>query len=238
MTLAEIKTYCTSKLGIADATALSMAELFAKQRWRTLWNEADWKQARYEQALVVASNTQDVTLDTKFDTVKAVRYSDAQELPSVSDMTAFMLDPAAYHFIGSPNNQFGTPVAFVPLGRQAVTGALQIRLIRATAQQCNLLVIGKCKPIELTTGAVDSENVQEVPIPGGSECLCEFVMGDLYEWLRQFDKAEWYQKRAAILLEKMKEIETAQASEVRRIIPTEQVLEGWGGGYDSTRPLG
>jgi hypothetical protein len=64
-------------------------------------------------------------------------------------------------------------------------------------------------------------------------------MGDLYEWLRQFSKAEWYFKKAAILLEKMKDIETVQASEVRRIIPFVDTLDGeYGAGADSYRPLG
>lgn len=232
MTLAEIKTYTTSKLGITDATALSQAELFAKSRWRMLWHEADWKQARYQETVAVSAGTQDVSLNARFDTVKAVRWAGQMELGSINDVAALQLDPPGYD--GS-----GTPVAWVPLGKTSA-GVLQIRLVRVPNVAGNLLVIGKRKPVELTTGSPDTDNVAEVPIPGASECLCEFVMGDLYEWLRQFSKAEWYFKKAAILLEKMKDIETVQASEVRRIIPFVDTLDGEPGGImaDSYRPLG
>lgn len=231
MTLAEIKTYTTSKLGLTDATALAQAELFAKARWRTIWHEADWKQARYQESVSVGAGTQDITLNAKFDTVKACRWAGQNELGSVNDVAAMQLDPIGY-------DASGTPVAWIPLGKTAPGGVLQIRLVRKPDVAGTLLVIGKRKPIELTTGTADADNVQEVPIPGGSECLCEFVMGDLYEWLRQFSKAEWYFKKAAICLEKMKEIETAQASELRRIIPYSEDREGETAAVDSFRPLG
>jgi hypothetical protein len=232
MTLAEIKTFTTSKLGITDSATLAMAELFAKARWRTIWNEADWRQARYQETVAVNAGTQDVTLNARFDTVKACRWAGQNEITSINDISALMMDPVGY-------DGAGTPVAFVPIGRTLPSGALQVRLIRKPDVAGNLLVIGKRKPVELTTGTPDSDNVAEVPIPGGSECLCDFTMADLYEWLRQFSKAEWYLKKAAIQLEKMKEIESSQASEIRRLIPYVQVMDGEdAGSYDSMRPLG
>jgi hypothetical protein len=230
MTLAEIKTYTTSKLGITDSTALSQAELFAKARWRMIWHEADWRHARYQETVAVSAGTQDVSLNARFDLVKACRWAGQNEIMALADTSALALDPIGY-------DATGTPMAFIPLGKTSA-GVLQIRLLRAPSVAGNLLAIGKRKPIELTTGSPDTDNVAEVPIAGGSECLCEFVMGDLYEWLRQFSKAEWYFKKAGILLEKMKEIETAQTSEMRRIIPHVQVLDGESAGFDSFRPLG
>jgi len=231
MTLAEIKTYTTGKVGVTDATALAQAELFCKARWRMIWNEADWKQARYQEAVAVNAGTQDVSLNARFDLVKTCRWAGLNEIAGINDMVAMALDPVGYD--GS-----GTPVAFIPLGKTAPGGVLQVRLVRKPNVAGTLLVIGKRKPIELTTDTADADKVQEVPIPGASECLCEFVMGDLYEWLRQFSKAEYFFRKGGLLLEKMKELETVQAGEVRRIVPYVQLLEDEPIGADSYRPLG
>ncbi len=151
MTLAEIKTVTTSKLGMTDTTTLEQAELFAKYRWRMIWHAADWKQARYQQAVDVSAGTQDVSLSATFDTVKAMRWAGQNELASVNDVTAMQLDPVGY-------DASGTPLAWIPLGKTAPGGLLQVRLVRKPSVAGTLLVIGKRKPIELTTGTADADN--------------------------------------------------------------------------------
>jgi hypothetical protein len=222
MTRAEIITYCTSKLGITDTAAQTQAALFIDQRHGTIWNEEDWRQTRYQETIAVAAGTQDVTVGANCEFVKACRWAEAYELLPLSDASALALNPPGY-------DASGPVLGFVPLGKNS-GGQVQIRLMQKPAESKNLLVLGKRKVLAL--GVSDTP-----PIPGEAECLCEFVMGDLYEWLRQFDKAQYFLSKAAILLQKMKDIETAQAGEVRRIIPTVQVLDGEGS-YDSLRPLG
>lgn len=232
MTLAEIKTYTTSKLGITDSAALAMAELFAKQRWRVIWNEYDWRIARYSETKAISANsTDDITLDQHFDTIKAVRWAETYDLEAISDISALQLDPMGY-------SQIGQPVAFIRVGKPAGNTNPTIRLLKYPSTAGNILVIGKRKAIELSTSADDVDNCTIVPIPGGAECLCEFVMADLCEWLRQYDAATRYMQKAGILLDKMKEIESAQSTEIRRIVPYVQQLEDVDGRFDSLRPLG
>jgi hypothetical protein len=211
MTLAEIKTFTTSKLGITDAAALAQAELFVKHRWRMLWNTALWRQTRWQATVSVAAGTQDVTLPTEFDFVTAMRWAGQQELVGVSDLSALASDPAGY-------DQSGPVLAFIPLAKDT-DGNCVVRLLQKPKETKSLLVIGKRKCVEL------SASTDSPLIPGADQVLCEAVMGDLYEWIRQLSKAQVFFSKATTLIEKMKEIETAQASEIRRIIPIEQQLD-------------
>lgn len=211
MTLDDIATYTTSKLGITDAQAKAQAKLFAQMRHRMLWNEQNFRQTRTQAMVAVNAGTQDVTLPSEFEFVTACRWAGTQELPGISDFSALATNPSGY-------DATGPVLAFVPLGKDASGNAI-IRLMQIPETGDSLLVIGKRKCVELVNGT-DSPL-----IPGEDQVLCELVMGDLYEWLRQFSKAQAFAQRAAMLLQKMVEIETAQAAELRRLIPTEQVID-------------
>ena len=223
MTRTEIINYCTAKLGITDATAAAQAGTFLDARHAMIWNEELWRQTRYQEAISVAAGTQDVTLGANCEFVTACRWAGTYELMPMSDGAALSLDPAGYD--GS-----GAVLGFVPLGKNA-SGLAQIRLMRIPTETKPLLVLGKRKLLALAAGDTP-------PIPGEDMALIEFVMGDLYEWLRQLSKAQYFFAKGAAMLGKMKEIETAQTAEIRRIIPSEQQLDGYTGGGDSFNPLG
>jgi hypothetical protein len=212
MTLAQIKTFCTTKLGITDAAANTVAGTFASARWKMIWDAQPWRQTRWQQQVTVPAGTQDITLDSQFELVTAARWKGSDELLAVSDVSAFSQNPAGY-------DQSGPPLGFAQLARDT-SGNVRIRLFQIPTEEQPLLVLGKRKCTELTADS-------DVPlIPGIDPCLCAFVMGDLYQWIRQFSKAEICFGEANALLAKMVEIETAQTSEVRRIIPVD----------DSSRP--
>ena len=223
MTRAEIITYCTAKLGITDATATAQAGTFLDARHAMVWNEELWRQTRYQESVSVAAGTQDVTLGANCEFVTACRWAGAYELMPLSDASAMALDPAGYDASGAVHG-------FVPLGKNS-SGYAQIRLMRIPTEAKTLLVIGKRKLLALAAGDTP-------PIPGEDIALAEFVMGDLYEWLRQLSKAQYFFAKGAAMLGKMKEIEVAQTAEIRRIVPTEQQLDGYTGGGDSFNPLG
>lgn len=211
MTKGQIKAYCTAKLGITDATALAIAGTFVDARWQMIWNNADWRQARYQQTLAVSAGTQDVELDANFELPKAYRWGGDTELLPLNDVNALALNPAGYDAAGPVNG-------VVPLGKNS-SGVFVLRLVSIPTETKNLFVIGKRKCVALSS---DSDSPL---IPGVDECLCAYVMGDLYQWIRQFTKAREFFTEANALLQKMVEIEMAQTAEIRRIIPVEQILE-------------
>lgn len=221
MTRTETIAYCTAKLGITDLAAQTIAAQFYDARWSMLWNEEDWRQTRYQETIAVGVGTQDVTLGANCEFVKACRWAGSQELLPISDVAALAMNPIGY-------DTAGPVLGFVPIGKTSA-GLAQIRLMQVPSEAKNLLVIGKRKVLALAGSDTP-------PIPGADQVLNEFVMGDLYEWLRQLTKAAQFFQKGGILLQKMKEIETQQSAEIRRIIPIEQVLDGNFGG-DSFNPL-
>jgi len=222
MTRTEIIAYCTAKLGQTDSATLTIAGTFFDQRHAMIWNEELWRQTRYQESIAVAAATQDVTMGANCEFVTACRWAGAYELMPISDAAALSLDPAGY-------DASGPVLGFVPLGKNS-SGYAQIRLLRIPTEAKTLLVLGQRQLLALAGG-------DSTTIPGEDVALCEFLMGDLYEWLRQLSKAEYFNQKGMALLAKMKEIETAQTAEIRRIVPTEQTLDGYTGG-DSFNPLG
>lgn len=218
MTRAEIITYCTTKLGLTDSNTQTIAATFVDARHAMLWNEENWRQARYQETVAVTAGVQDITLGANCEFVTAARWAERYELLPTSGAAALAQNAAGY-------DSAGPVLGFEPLGKTSA-GLARIRLLQIPTESKNLLVIGKRKVLAL--GSNDTP-----PIPGEDQALTEFVMADLYEWLRQPSKASYFLNKAGILVAKMKEIETQQSGEIRRVIPTEQVLDGSGNYPDS-----
>lgn len=210
MTLDDIKTFTTGTVGMTDATTAAQAEMFIKNRWRMLWNVANWRQARVQDTVSVSQGVQDVTLPATFDLVTAVRLAGQGELTGLHDAANFHADPNGY-------DQIGSPMTFSPLPKTA-GGLSVIRLGRVPSAAGTLLVIGKTKCPELDSGSASPL------ITGADQVLCEYVIGDLYRWIRQFGKAAACYQNAQILTQTMLDLETKQSAEICRIIPMEQQL--------------
>lgn len=221
MTRSQIIAYTIAKLGISEAAVTTKAGTFLDMRHSMIWNDSDWKQARVEEAVPLVAGTQDYTLGSTVEFIKVARLNGLYDLTVLADVTALQKMPSLY-------DANGPTIAIVPLPRTG--GAVKIRVVGKPTQAGTLLIVGKAK----LTALADAD---EPPIPGEDIALCEYVLADLYEWLRQFDTAKHYMEKAGFLLAKMKEIETVQAGEMRQIIPHVQMLEGEGG-YDSLNPLG
>lgn len=222
MTRAQIISYATAKLGISDSAASTVAGTFLDMRHSMVWNDADWRQARVQEAVAVTAGTQDYALGATVEFIKAARWEGRYDVPILSDATALAKMPGLY-------DQAGPVVGVIPLARSS--GVAQIRIVGIPQQAGTLLVLGKKKLTALGTN-------DEPPIPGEDMVLCEFVLADLYEWLRQFSKAQHYLQKAGILLQKMRELESTQAAEVHQVIPYTQQLDGDACGPDSLNPLG
>jgi hypothetical protein len=221
MTKAEIITLCCGKLGISDATAQAQAGLFLDARHSMLWNEHDWRQCRYQESIAVPAGTQDVTVGATCEIIRGARWAGAQELLPTNDAAMLALNPAGY-------DTSGPVLAFIPLGKNSA-GQVVLRLVQKPTEAKTLLVFGKKKVCALGTNDTPA-------IPGEDQALCEFVLADLYEWLRQFAKAQHFMQKGMALLERMRAIEVEQSGEIRRIVP--YVQEVGGGGGDSFNPLG
>lgn len=217
MNLQQIATYTATKLGIADAATLEVAKAFARARWEMIWNHSLWRQTRHEATVAVPAGTQNVELPPEFELVHAVRWGNTQLLAGILDLSALANDPVALGTVG--------PVlGFSPLGKTA-GGLARVRLHRTPNEAGTIFVVGKrtCIPLAADTDAP--------LLAGASECLCAYTMGDLMQWQRQLSKANAYFEEAGALLAKMLEIETAQTTEPRQLVPYTQQLEDSPGQY-------
>ena len=212
MNLGQLAAFAAAKLGVSNTTTTNLAKDYAKARWRMIWDAANWRQARHKDVVAVSSGTQDVTLPEEFEFAQACRWGDNLELLPLNDLAALASNAGGFDAAG--------PVLSFTLLSKDSDGNARIRLFQVPEEAKNLLVLGKRKCVEL---ASDSDTPL---IPGVEQCLLAFVMGDLYQWMRQFAKAEAFFAEAQAHLQKMIEIETAQATELRRIIPVEQILDG------------
>jgi hypothetical protein len=212
MNLDALVDYATTKLGITDLDARTAAAKFADGRWAMIWNHAIWRQTRVSTEIAVPAGTQEVVLPATIDLVHAVRIAGNAMLMPTIDIDALWLDPAG-------RDQPGATAAFSVLGKNDA-GLTRILLHRPPQADTTLLVLGKLPPTRLLLGT-------DTPmgIPGATECLVAFVLGDLHQWIRQFSKAQAFFTEANALLAKSVEQETHQNAETRRIIPIPQQLE-------------
>jgi hypothetical protein len=212
MNLGQYKDFTAAKIGLSDTITKTQAGEFAKARWRMIWSAAMFRQTRIYDTVSVAAGVQEVTLPEFFELVHACRWNGDRLLTPMLDLAALARNPAGFDTIGNV-------AAFIPLARSD-DGRARIRLNQIPEKAGVLFVIGKRTCVELV-------NDFDVPlIPGVDNCLIAFVMGDLYQWMRQFTKAETFFREANALLQTMIDIETAQSAEIRQIIPDVQQLEG------------
>lgn len=211
MNLGDIKTFTAAKLGLTDSITQTQAGEFAKARWRMIWNHHLWRQSRTLAEVAVPAGQQEVTLPAEFELMLAARWNTTVGLSAQLDLSVFSANPASW-------NAPGPVLGYSPMPRTD-TGLVRIRLHQVPQSAGVLLAMGKrtCIALEADT---------DTPlISGTDECLVAFTMGDLYQWMRQFGKAQQFFQEANALLAKMVEIETAQTTELRQIIPYVQQLE-------------
>ena len=213
MTLLEIQNFCAAKVGINDSTTLAQAGTFAKARWKMIWDKANWRQARIDDTLTIAANTQDVTLPSGFEFATRARWAaNGIDLPGTEDETVYLENPAGYA-------QPGSVLKFSPMPKDSSGNAI-IRLQAPPLVGDSLYVVGKKKCPQLV-------NPTDTPLISGVDtALCAFVMNDLLQWLRQYGKAQIHLQEATTALQLMEDIEIKQTQSIHRFIPIEQVLDG------------
>jgi len=206
MNLIEIATFCAESIGMPDEATLKEAKKSVQQRWKAIWDHADWKQAHLEVLGIVPKNTEEVEMPPQVELVKAIRIGGNRELLPSSQITQVGVDPAG---IGNPGGTY----AFSPVARTGA-GAVCIRLHRPLSEDQEILIIAKQKCPELLL------DTDKPLIAGADLCLIAFCKGDLLEnILHAYTKAERQFNQAMAMLGKMVSIETIQTATTVRFVP-------------------
>lgn len=213
MNLGTIVSFCTAKLNMTDNLTRDQAKLFAQLRWKMIWDEENWRQCRHEVAATIPSGTEEATLPAEADFVVFARIDGNREIYPSNDLAAASMDPAG---IGLPGYTF----AYSNYAKDS-SGNARVRFHRPLDAARPIIFVCKRKCVELV-------NDSDTPlISGVDQCLIALTMGDLYEWARQFGKAQVKFQEGLQLLQKMKDIETQQSGRVSRIVPIDDGSYSW-----------
>lgn len=196
-------TYVTDKFGITSSATVTRAKGFYDVRYRMIWDRYYWKQTKVSETSTLSANDQDITLTAAIDRVVAVRWNKRRLLP-VNQEQVFQIDPEAF-------DSAGEVVGFSELPKDS-SGLTRIRLYQIPQEGKELVVLGKAPPETL--------NDNETPrLSGIDQALQAYILGDLWQSIRQFTKADKLYAEAEAFLTKMIEIEKEQSAFDSRIIP-------------------
>jgi len=202
-TKGQMVDYVTDKFGITTDAMKTRARGFYDVRYAMIWDRFYWKQTKVSETQSVAANQQDVTFSALIDRVVAIRWNNRRLLP-VNQEQVFQLDPEAF-------DSAGEVVGFSELPKDN-NGFAQIRMYEIPQEAKEVLVLGKAPPEQLTDG-------QRPRMTGIDQCLQAYILGDLWQSIRQFTKADKLYSEAEAFIDKMIEIEQEQAAYDNRIIP-------------------
>lgn len=217
LTLLEIATHVCEVTGLTDNLSVEQAKRFVRRRWQMLWDSRTWRQARAVDMLTVTAGEPEVALPVHLELVTAARLGE-RELIGVRDSEAMQISPA--YFYESQNS----PVYFLTLPREN-SGQLRLRLLPIPRDGGTLTVIGKRVCPELV------EDGDRPLLSGSDNALIAYAMGDMFEFMRQFSKAQAKFTEGAAHAANMANLEDAQAAQVVRLIPNPEPLSPMDGGY-------
>lgn len=216
MTISDLTTHITNKLGKTDAVAVARCKEFLKHRFRMVWERYAWADTKRLRTVTVAAGTQTVTLGAPNDDVAYVmgaRWGNERMLEAASLENALMLN-------GAMLTEQGWTGAFAREAQNA-SGHAQIRLLKKPDRQEDLLMIVKLKAPTL------SDNQEpNLFLANSEQAVQAFAEADMLEYMRQYGKAQAKIGEASSLLASLVDQETAQAGIQVRIIPADS------GGYE------
>lgn len=208
MNLLEIATHACLVLGLSDTTTLALAKALARQRYKMLWEQHNWRQSLLATTVAVTAGTDTVTLPSALERALAVRW-EGRLLSGYDHGAAMQLMPDTF-------DEQGDPVGFIELpDDDSLQPRIQLVHVPAVAGTLYVLAKRRCPGLPADTSTP--------VIAGASTALCAYVLGDLWRNQHQFSKAESCFGEAGALLTKMIETERQQAGTTQRIIPEDGV---------------
>lgn len=187
MTLQDMSSFVTGKIGRTDSDSITKCREFLARRYELIWNSQLWRETLATASQSVAADTQDVTLsDSSIDQIVAVRWADTT-LGPVAHEAVYNIDPTLF-------DDKGTPLAFVTLPKTA-DGYVRLRLVQKPNETKTLTVLGKVKlRIIDSSNAYVTRNLTEIldkpAISNIDNALLAFAEGDMLSRERQYAKAQ------------------------------------------------
>lgn len=201
MTLSEIATYITGKVGQIDATSVALCKTFIKRRYQLIWDSHPWRDAQITASTSVTAGTSSVAMPASMERVIAIQ-ANLRFLDPVDSTYLIQTDPGIF-------TRSGTPEVYEEWTDAAASDAKKIKVFPTPTVNTTLFIVGKRTRPELTDST--SSIIRNI-----DNALIAYATGDMLERQRQYAKAQSKFQEASTLLEAAKAIETGQANRPRR----------------------
>lgn len=202
MTLADMATYVTAKLGQTDATSVSMCKDFIRRRYDMVWNAFPWKDSQIFTSTTISNSTASIQLPTGTERIISIRAGGNTFLEPIDSVTLLQLDPQIIE-------REGTPVYYSESYDYTASKRI-VSLYPIPAVTTALYIVGKRAMLPLTSDG-DSPVLRNL-----DNCLMAFAQADMLQRQRQYAKAKELVEEGAALLEAAKKVELEQAALPRR----------------------
>ncbi|MGA1753230.1 MAG: hypothetical protein ACO395_07715 [Pontimonas sp.] len=151
MTLSELKTIVTAKVGLTDTNSLSMCATFLKARHRKLYDHSLWRDSLVMASGSISAGVGDVTLPDSIQQVLAVRVGEYTFLEPSTATQLLQLDPNIF-------DRTGTAVTYREL-EPAATNASPAGKVALVSDAGGDNAVVTIRGIQETTGSTVRETV-------------------------------------------------------------------------------
>jgi hypothetical protein len=204
MTLKEIAQHVCDVTGLTDNLSVDQAKAFVRRRWQMLWDFHLWRQSLIVAQMQVMAGSDTYAAHHETDQITGAKLRDRNG-------NDILLLPVGDDFGEELFPEHGTPKYFQQMPKNM--GVLSFKLMPCPVDDYVMSLKGKRKCPPLTN------DEDEPSISGSSNALIAYSMGDMFEYMRQFTKAQAKFTEAVAHQEKMIEIERAQSANIPVLRP-------------------
>lgn len=210
MTLDDIANAACAKVGIINESyELDLARNFANYRYKLIYDTYQWLDSRTTVPSTIVAAGPYLVMPPEIERVISIRYSDKSGSPGLNDR---QLEPVNSSFLAeaSPGifEETGQPQYYEEFTDPASTER-RIRLFPTPDVDGAMLIIGK-QPVDVLTSN-STPRLRNI-----DNALMAYVIGDLWEYLRQSGHAGEKFKEAQSLLQGAQTLESGQANRPRQ----------------------
>src|SRR5436190_10342563 len=200
LTLAQMATFITNKVGQFDSTSIALCKTFLDRRYRMIWDSFFWRDTELLGSASLTAGNATFAYPGGMERVVSIRAGGDHFLDPVNQDFLIQSDPTIFE-------RSGTPIYYDENTTSA--GVNQIIVYPTPAVNTNFLILGK----RLCAGLSADADISI--LRNCDNAIIAFAMGDMLERARQYGKSQSKFQEAASLLEEAKNVESAQANQPR-----------------------
>lgn len=212
MTLAQMASFITGKVGQYDDVSLRLCKNYINARYKMVWDDYFWRDSQITTTVTLPSGESFFDYPPDVDRIVTLRADPDIFLDPIDETFLIETDPTILERGGTPQfySEFLAP--FEGVGDEFDPGTLinRVKVYPIAKGTFTIYIFGKRKCPEMTFDEAVSA------LRNCDNVIIAYAMGDMLERLRQYAKAQAKFQEAKALLDEAKGLETTQANKARR----------------------